>query len=168
MFCNDVPSIQPLDTLETCIQFTGVSKFESKNFIDDRKEKGATDHEINMYKIADNTIKDKCKEEEWMNAIIHLVLQYFEPEKVHISQSTKDKNMLSEGETDMNIIYEHFEITNDDDDFIENKDLKNWIIEQDINMTLSKLVLLLTQIGAKNYKNGKKNIRGMKNIKMKS
>jgi hypothetical protein len=167
MFCNDVPAIKPKDTLETCIQFNGVSKFESQNFINERKEKGATENEINMYKIADNTIKDKCRGKEWLNAMIELVLQYFIPEKVQLSQSTLDKNTLTEGENDMDLIYDNFEITNEDDDIIDNKDLKDWITKQEINISLSKLTLQLIQIGAKNYKNGKKNIRGLKNIKLK-
>ena len=168
MLCNDVGKIEPIDALETVIQFSGMTKFESNEFIEDRRSKGASDVELNNYKLADNNIKVKCGSVEWMDAMVHLLMDYFVDSKVEYSTFVKENNDLKESENDFDILYKHFEITDNAEDVIKNNDLKDWIDETEINITIAKLSLLLINIGANKYKNGKLNIRGLKNIKFKN
>jgi hypothetical protein len=168
MLCNDVGKIEPIDALETVIQFSGMTKFESNEFIEDRRSKGASDVELNNYKLADNNIKLKCGSVEWMDAMVHLSMDYFVDSKVEYSTFVKENNDLKESENDFDILYKHFEITDNAEDVIKNNDLKDWIDETEINITIAKLSLLLINIGANKYKNGKLNIRGLKNIKFKN
>jgi uncharacterized protein YpuA (DUF1002 family) len=84
------------------------------------KSEGRPELEMKRYKIADTTIKDKCKTLEWNNAVIYLIYENYKKNSVACKKDIEieDNEILKE-------IENNFEITNNDEDIMQIKDVYN-------------------------------------------
>ena len=117
------------DCSETQVEFHSVIQFKSqeeidfiknqklekiKNMIDEKvsqelinKQKELDDLEMNRYRKADDSLKNKCKTLDWSLATIMLIYENYKDYKIPINkQIDADDNLL------INVINEKFEITN--------------------------------------------------------
>jgi hypothetical protein len=123
------------DCTETGVEFDSVIQFKTLNeinymkyenilkinaMINDNidsdiieKEKQLMDIEMVRYRVADDTIKDKCKSEEWSNAIVMLLYNNYVGYKIPIN-----KRMNIESNNLVSSIKEMFDITHNIDDDI--------------------------------------------------
>ena len=102
LMVNDLPRVEPADALETCIQFNSGKQFKTKEFIDNIKNelnekikdieneeiKQSIMGQLDIYLLADDTIKDSCKSIEWCNAFILLLLRNFKDTKLEALNET--------------------------------------------------------------------------------
>lgn len=65
------------DANETRLQYHSVIKYESIDEINKMRAQGRSELEIQKYKIADPDMLEKCKTEQWANALIYLVIQNY-------------------------------------------------------------------------------------------
>ena len=101
------------DCREHLIEFNSVNQFKSEQEIENMKKKGVDEIEIKRYKIKDNSIKEKCKNLEWKNAIVYLIYQNYKKKPVEIQrEETEEYNTL------LGYIKEKYEITNNKDDLV--------------------------------------------------
>lgn len=137
-FVNDLPDINPIDTLQTCVQFTSHIQFKSEDFINNKrieleektkdilneKEKKSIMTELDIYKIADDTIKFKCMSREWADAFVMLLVEYFINKKVepmNESEMIEEENENGKSTNLDNLINQKFIFTNNYDDKISLK-----------------------------------------------
>ena len=65
------------DCEETKLEFSSVIQFKTQEQIEYMTEQGRDPLEMVRYKVADPTIKEKCRTEEWCNALIYLLLENY-------------------------------------------------------------------------------------------
>jgi hypothetical protein len=156
---NDFPPISPQDTMETCTSFSSTKQFKTIDFINQRKEEGALDLELNMYDIADAEIKSKCSNILWTNSLIHLMMDnYVSKPVIFINKFLDDNN-------DTNLITKilsSFEVTKNKEDKITNEELKEWCANNDISLG-NKLKPYLKGWGCSDYRNT--TTRGIQNLR---
>lgn len=113
---NDDLVMDNVDCNETRLEYHSVLKYASSTDIENMKEKGKSELEIQKYKIADPLIKDKCKSEQWAYAFIYLVLQNYKDYAV-------PKRVVDDVEDDetndfFNDLEKLYTITNNHDDMV--------------------------------------------------
>lgn len=108
------------DCNSTKIEFSSVVQFKTEEEINILKSEGRTELEMKRYKIADTTIKDKCKTLEWSNAVIYLIYENYKNKSVACK-----KDVEIEDNDILKAIEDNFEITNKDEDIIQIKDVYN-------------------------------------------
>jgi len=165
---NDCPEIVPTDCLETLVLFNGIHQFKTEKYINDRKEKGATEAELKNYKLIDITISDKIKNQNWINAFLYLIIDNYENKPVNI-ENIEEQIELDEFKQDTGDDYEFiinsFEITENSNDSISNNSLKKFIEDNNLTISLIKLNKRLRNLGAIPYKINSE--RGLKKIILK-
>jgi hypothetical protein len=160
IMCNDMPSIQPTDALETCDEFIMKSKFIDKDFPENNK--------LNGYKYyeKDPFIKsDFLNREEVLNEFILIILEYFDKYREYPENMKKEKLIEMEDEDDMSKLFNLYEYTLDEKDRIDNENLRVDLKGHKINMSLKKMKQMLKTKGVKDYSsNGKRGLCGLKYI----
>jgi hypothetical protein len=129
---NGAINIAPKDALETCVQFTSVKMFKSQEYIDAKIQQGASEKELELYMLGDPSIKTiKIHTDEWIDALIHILLDGYSDKAVQASQQVKD-----EEEVENNYISEflkNFKITNNPSDMVATSVLRDWCEDKEIN-----------------------------------
>lgn len=148
LFGNEDYNIKPIDALSSCIEFCTTIQFKPKSFID-KLNAELVDNEnreliMSQYREADADIKDKCKTDEWKNAIIHLLLQSYKNKKVDDFIDDTDNNKSFKM-----LFLETFLITKNDNDFVSNTELNDWLDEIDYKISDKKRSGELKSLGAK-------------------
>ena len=172
IMCNDLPDITPIDTLETCIEFKTFKQFKSKKYIEERTKElndlvygdAKRDEnillELQKYHEADENIKDECNKDEIKNAFILLLLENYKSYKVPLkSTDFDDENEI----TLTTHILSNFKITENDNDKISYKELKDLYSVLELQDSYKKFKAELIGMGAKEYKDTKGN-RGVKGV----
>jgi len=171
LMCNDLPKITSTDCLETCIEFNTTNQFKSLEEIEIKKKdieekiKNTGNEiynlELNKYKTADPTIKDKIKSNvNWLNAFILLMVDNWKPTKLQINKQSYD----DEEESLTDIIFKYCNYKKNDDTYI----ITNEEIKELSNMSkcsVKKLKIELYGLGAIDFRTAKE--RGLKYFKMK-
>ena len=80
------------DCGETRVEFESVVQFKSKEEIDKLKESCDAD-EMERYKLANPNIKDKCRTDEWSNAMIYLIYEHYNDKPIDILKEVDDEQV---------------------------------------------------------------------------
>jgi hypothetical protein len=171
---NDLATIDPIDTLETCVEFKTGKQFKSQAWIDERTKylqdlvKNGEDEnillELQKYKVGDDNIKEKCANEKWSNAFIHLLMKYYKAEKIIIKNETED----NDAETLTTKIFKNFIITKtfvDKEHRISLKNLKQAYLNCGFADSYEKFKTELKELGCLDYRLGSE--RGIKGLQLK-
>ena len=88
------------DLNEHRIEFESFTQFKSKEYIENEINKNNEQEEeedkrlphtyFEKFQIADNTIKDKCKSDDYKNALIHLMMMYFQETPIEVNKHEDD------------------------------------------------------------------------------
>jgi len=171
LMCNDLPKITSTDCLETCIEFNTTNQFKSLEEIDIIKQKIAEkventkneiyNLELNKYKTADPTIKDKIKSNvNWLNAFILLMVDNWKSTKLQINKQSYD----DEEESLTDIIFKYCNYKKNDETYmITNEEIKE--LSNMSKCSVKKLKIELYGLGAIDFRTSK--ARGLKYFKMK-
>lgn len=161
IMCNDMPSIQPTDALETCDEFIMKSKFIDKDFPENNK--------LNGYKYyeKDPFIKsDFLNREEVLNEFILIIIEFYDKYREYPASMKKEKLEELEDEDDMSKLFNLYEYTLDENDKIDNDNLRVDLKAYNINMSLKKMKQMLKTKGAKDYRTkAHRGLCGLKRIK---
>jgi len=113
---NDPLVMDSNDCNETRLEYHSVLKYASNVEIENMVERGFDKLEIQKYKTADPLIKDKCKTEQWGNALIYLVIQNYKDYAV----SKRNNDDIDDDETNdfFNDLKKCYTITNNHDDVV--------------------------------------------------
>ena len=139
---NNKLNVDLKDTMEHCIEFNSVNQFKKKEEIDKMKHNGEDELLWSSYKIKDETIKDKCKSEDWNNAIVYLLYENYINTAISVFSNDDDE------EDNFSLrrkILNAFTITKNKNDFLLVndvceilKDCKKKINNELLNMGVSK------------------------------
>jgi hypothetical protein len=122
---NKLSRVSPKDALDTVVHFTLRSQFVDKNIYDENKDK-------NKYmKLADNNIKNFCKNQDIQDAFMSIIIDYYKDEKPKLYGTVLDdtKNFImgqtNECDTDKDnmLIQKYFKITSNEKDKVFSKDV---------------------------------------------
>jgi len=80
------------DCGETRVEFESVVQFKSKEEIDKLKENCDVE-EMERYKLANPNIKDKCRTDEWCNAMIYLIYESYKDKPIDILKEVDDEQV---------------------------------------------------------------------------
>jgi hypothetical protein len=80
------------DCDENRVEFESVVQFKSKAEIDKLGESCDSD-EMERYKLADPIIKDKCRTDEWSNAMIYLIFESYQDKPIDIIKEIDDEQV---------------------------------------------------------------------------
>jgi hypothetical protein len=89
---NDELQFDSKDVKEHQVEFHSVKQFKTKEEIQDMKNDGISEDTISSYGIKDETLKMKCRTDEWKNAIVYLLYNSFDDKPVHIEKVIDDEN----------------------------------------------------------------------------
>jgi hypothetical protein len=171
---NDLPPVDPIDTLETCVEFKTGKQFKSQSWIDERREvlnemvqNGENSNillELSKYKVADPDIKRKCSDVKWLDAFIHILMDNYKDYAIVIKSDYEIEDASNETLTTK--ILKNFEITRQNGDRIEWKELKTHYDSLGFNDSYKKFRIELKQLGCEDYVYcGKRGLKGIKLIK---
>lgn len=154
--CNDCPKIEPSDAMEFCDEFQMKSKFIDDDFDKEEKFNGF------QYFEKDNTLKsDFLKREDIINELTNIFFECYN-NKVEYPKSLRKENK-NDDDNEYKILKSIFKITNDEKDFINNKEIQQYMKENNISFTIKKVKMLLKTEGAKDKTYNNK--RGLNFIK---
>lgn len=156
--CNDLPEIKPSDTMEFCNEFQMKSKFVDDDF--DISKKLDT---FKYYK-KDNDIKNIIlNRDDVIMEFINLLFEYYHIKKEYpkqIQMQIEENN----DDDDYKTLFNLFHFTNDENDFINNDELKNIVKQAKIPFELKKCKMLLKTKGVVDGRN--MTSRGLKGLKL--
>jgi hypothetical protein len=150
---NDELKVDCNDAFEHCIQFQSVNQFKTQAEIDKMRKDGESELFISSFKVKDPTIKEKCRNEEWMNAIVYLIYENFSDEAVMIN--TMENNEEDETKTLRKRILDMYLITGNDCDELACDAVYNYIG----NHGKKKIVAELQSMGVVKRVSAKKETR---------
>jgi|688.fasta_scaffold13225_5 hypothetical protein len=160
MMANDCPSLTNEDVLSTCCEFNSTISFKTKEEIDALRARGEDELVLQRYKVGDPLIKDKCKTDEWCNAFIMLMVQYYQHFPVPIVRNSNimvnDDDDDDDNKADLcKFIITAFEITKAEGDFLKSEAIQE-VFEEKLygDISSKKISLELKAIGLKNGKKG--------------
>lgn len=111
------------DLFEHCLEFHSVIQFKTQEEIDKMKEDNEDEKIIQIHKVKDESIKEKCHNEAWKNAMIYLLYQNYKDTPVStfrkIDTYDEDEQPLRKR------ILENFIITGNMDDYITCADIQD-------------------------------------------
>lgn len=99
------------DCDETRLEFESVIQFKSKEEIEMLREQ-EEDAEMDRYRLADPMIKQKCRDLEWMNAMVYLIFENYQERPVNILRLPDDDD--EESRSLQTALKSRFEFTKDD------------------------------------------------------
>jgi hypothetical protein len=156
--CNDLPEIKPSDTMEFCNEFQMKSKFVDDDF--DISKKLDT---FKYYK-KDNDIKNIIlNRDDIIMEFINLLFEYYHIKKEYpkqIQMQIEENN----DDDDYKTLFNLFHFTNDENDYINNDELKNIVKQAKIPFELKKCKMLLKTKGVVDGRNNAS--RGLKGLKL--
>jgi hypothetical protein len=113
------------DCNETRVEFNSIVSFVDQSQIDIYKQYGMEEDELKRYKVADNEIKTKTKTTEWANAIIYMLFENYNNNRVNIIAE-----ITTEEITPYKAIKEKYIITGDhNNDFILCQDIHDNLMD---------------------------------------
>jgi hypothetical protein len=139
IMCNDCPPLTNDDALETCFEFDNVVQFISQDDFDNMKNKYARQVErgdmtenvmellLEKYRIGNPNIKSLCETVEYSNAFIQLICQNYGDLIMtgNIALKNDDDDDVDDNSNLRKFILDHFEITNDNNDYLTTSDISD-------------------------------------------
>jgi hypothetical protein len=168
IMCNDNPPYTSQDVLESCVSFETTKQFKSKAWIEAEEKmmiEQGDEHiwmlEKKKYKVGDNNIKKLCQSVEYANAFILLLLENYKNTPVTANTSMGD----DENDVNLNrIMLKHFTFTGHSADFVSNADIKKWILDLKLNVSMAKVK---AELIGQNCVAKKKIVHGFTGVKIK-
>lgn len=109
------------DLFEHCIEFHSVIQFKTQEEIDKMIADNEDEKIIQIHKVKDETIKEKCHSEGWKNAMIYLLYENYKDKPV---STFKKIDTYDEDEQPLRKrILENFDITGNMDDYITSAEI---------------------------------------------
>lgn len=152
---NSSLKVSESDCNQTRLEFQSVVKFVSNDEYNLMIEEKRDEKEMKRYKIADNDIKNKCGNENWMNACVYLMYENYINDKVEINVDP-EKYEVSEL---FNCINTNFEITDNKKDVLLIDSVYDLIMtkittkKKDIEAELNSMNVFKVKPTAGDYKN---------------
>jgi hypothetical protein len=174
IMCNDIPKIEPQDCLSTCIQYNSGISFKSQEYIDNRRKelkdqikeekdqdiKNSVLKEMETYLVADDTIKSKCRSDDWCNGFLLLLMDNAIENKL---EPSNDSDLKEDNNID-NVINENF-VFIPCFDMVSNTDLKEIWRKSKTGISFQKFKTKLIVRGCADKRNGSQ--RGLCNLVVK-
>ena len=159
--CNDCPDIKPTDAMEFCNEFQMKSKFVDKV---DKMDANSKLNTFNYYE-KDPTIKSELLNDPLIiMEFINVIFEAYNDEKEY-PLTIKKSMEENEDDDDYSKLFDLFNYTNDENNFLSNNELNNLLKANKIPFNLKKCKMLLK---TKGVIEGRKNTdRGLCKLKQK-
>lgn len=153
---NDMPVIKPTDTLEKLITYNMKSIFINDSY---------SEPKLNTFKYykQDPNIKNRLADKKLKDEFLNIIL---DAQKVEYPKNLLEENKNNEDDdnNDKQKLFDLFEFSNNDNNRISNKDLKFYLKDENINMSVKKAKILLKCKGCKDYRDSQS--RGLSGLKL--
>jgi hypothetical protein len=146
IFANDMPPVEPVDTLTTCIEFNTTKQFISEAAYYEKHE-----NNINMdkYVIEDNEIKNKISTDDYIYSFWKILEKHFENKKLQPAFQVFEEDGITLEE----YIEKNYIITKDPKDRIPLKSIKLDISNPLYNFSIGKVKTeFIKTYGAKEHR----------------
>lgn len=159
VMANDCPTLTNDDALQTCCEFNSTISFKTQEEIDLLIEKGEDELILKGYKVGDPKIKDYyCRTEEWGNAFIMLMYQYYQDfavpcvDKIELEPAVGECDDEADNKKSLRkFIITAFIITNNKEDFLKNEVIQSVFDNKDYgDISAKKIGIELKAIGLVN------------------
>lgn len=118
--------IDGVDCNETRVEFNSVVSFVDESQIDFYRQNGMEEDELKRYKKADPNLKQKCKSDEYANAIVYMLYENYQSKSITIIKEI----VTTDEETPYKAIKDKYLLTgNHTDHFILCQDLHDNLID---------------------------------------
>jgi hypothetical protein len=147
IFANDMPPVEPVDTLTTCIEFNTTKQFISQEAYNEKLK-----HAINMdkYVIEDDDIKNKISTDDYIYSFWKILEKHFENKKLQPAFQVFEEDGITLEE----YIEKNYIITKDPKDRIPLKSIKLDISNPLYNFSIGKVKTeFIKTYGAKEHRN---------------
>lgn len=165
IFANDMPPIEPIDTMQTCISFNTTRQFISKASYDEYKKNVSSDlqqQKFDNYVVEDNEIKNKISTDDYIYSFWKILEKYFDNKKIKSNEVVFEDE---DGSVNLDkYIEDNLVITNNHKDMITIKSLRESIKNGAYNFSPLKCKneLMITYKVNELYKNNVKCLTGLK------
>ena len=162
---NDMMPFSSNDVLEKCLMFTSVTQFKTQEYID-KELQNAKDCPIlyeslkQRLKVADQTIRDKIKTDEWADALVRLMIHYYTENPVVIG--VEEEQHDDECEALDKKVVASFKFTGLKTDTVTNETLRAFANLNNTSLRKLKETIVGIDKRVKDYKSG--SVKGMKGI----
>ena len=136
IFANDIPPIEPIDTMQTCISFNTTRQFISQSLYDEYKQNINSEFQLqkfNNYSVEDTEIKNKISTDDYIYSFWKILEKYFDNKKLKSNEI-----LLEDDDGGVNLdkyIEDKFIITKNHKDMITLKCLRDDIKEGGFNFS---------------------------------
>lgn len=151
ILCNNLPEVEPKDTLETLENFICKSKFISADDMKDIEK--LKDKNVLFFKAKDENIKNIIKDDLICNAFASIVFDNYKSIRPSMPSIMQDDNIIVKGDAIKSmeiIVTKMFQKTNDKDDIISTDDIITYIEKYSsiiIDAKKLKLTLATLELG---------------------
>jgi hypothetical protein len=151
VFGNNSLTFTENDCKEHEIEFHSIVQFKSKTFIDELKKQGVDSRILEGYKISDETLKPKCKSEEYRKAFMMIIYESYKSHKVEVEINVRDEERQ---QSIAEMILKEYVVTGDDKDNVVVSSMLQGSNKKKVQLTLEKLGVLKKK-GTKGDNRGK-------------
>jgi hypothetical protein len=161
---NDLPPFTTPDVLEKCLMLTSVTQFKTQAYINAEKEKCKDSpillKSLENLKLADPTIRDKVKTNEWADALVRIMIHYYTDKAVVLN----NKEANDDDDDSLNVkVVGRFEFTGDIEHKVTNETLRAFAHLNNVSLSKLKTTIMGIDNRVENYKSG--SVKGVKCLK---
>lgn len=162
---NDMMPFSSNDVLEKCLMLTSVTQFKTQEYID-KELQNAKDCPIlyeslkQRLKVADQTIRDKIKTDEWADALVRIMIRYYTEKPVVIDIEGEQQDDECEA-LDKKVVAS-FKFTGIKTDTVTNENLRAFANRNNTSLRKLKETMVGIDKRVKDYKSG--SVKGMSGI----
>lgn len=165
---NDMPPPDNTDMLEKCLQLTSSVQFKSedqiKQLLDEVKDvPELLESRTRKFKIADDTLRESVKTNEWADSIVRLMVKYYNDKPVVLKKSKHSDD--EQDSLDVKIL-SCFVVTGNYDDRLTNDVLREFARANSVGLRKLKEAMEAIDTRVKEYRETK--FRGLSGIKLRA
>ncbi len=163
---NDLIPFSSVDVLEKCLMLTSVTQFKSQAYINAEKEKCKDSpillKSLENLKLADPTIRDKVKTNEWADALVRIMIHYYTDKAAVLN----NKEANDDDDDSLNVkVVGRFEFTGDKEHKVTNETLRAFAHLNNVSLSKLKTTIMGIDNRVENYRtNREKGLKCLKEI----
>ena len=164
ILANDLQPFSQTDVLEKCLMNKSVIQFKTQEYIDAEKEKCKDSpillKSLDRLKLADPTIRNKVKTNEWADALVRIMIHYYTEKPVVLNHTAAADD--EDDSLELKVVG-RFEFTGDYKNNVTNEILRAFAHLNNSSLSKLKTTIMGIDNRVKEYKSG--SVRGLSGLK---
>jgi hypothetical protein len=166
ILANDLMPFSQTDVLEKCLMNKSVTQFKTQEYIDAEKEKCKDSpillKSLDRLKLADPTIRNNVKTNEWADALVRIMIHYYTDKAVVLNHT--DAADDEDESLDLKVVG-RFQFTGDEKHMVTNENLRAFAHLNNSSLSKLKTTIMGIDNRVKDYRtNSEKGLKCLKEI----